>query len=399
MANYKYRAQTADGKIVSGSMNAVDQQDLHNRLKMKDLMLLDAKGEEDKKYYKPFSAKVLAEYARQIGTLLRSGVTLVRALQMLSEDEAATAYEKAVYGTITANVMQGVPFSEAMEKLGGVFPPLMINMFRAAESSGNMDSTALKIADQYAKEDHLNAKIKSATTYPKILMVVLVIVIAIIFGYVMPQFDELFSSMPVLPTPTRIMMAISAFFKNHFFAIIIFCICVYVAWYFLKKIPKVQYIIDRTLIHLPKIGRLMKVIYTARFARTMASLYTSGIPIISCLQIARNTIGNSYIESQFAQVIADTQAGETLSYSLGKVDGFINKMISSVKVGEEAGSLDSMLESLAGDLEFESERAIGQMVALIEPVMIFVMAALVGFIMISVITPIYQSYNYIGANS
>ena len=399
MANYKYRAQTAEGKIVTGSMNAVDQQDLHNRLKMKDLMLLDARGEEDKKYYKPFSAKVLAEYARQIGTLLRSGVTLVRALQMLSEDEAATAYEKAVYGTITANVMQGVPFSEAMEKLGGVFPPLMINMFRAAESSGNMDGTALKIADQYSKEDHLNAKIKSATTYPKILAVVLVIVVAIIFGYVMPQFDELFASMPVLPTATRIMMAISDFVKGHFIAIIVFCICVYIAFYFLKKIPRVQYIIDRTLIHLPKIGRLMKVIYTARFARTMASLYTSGIPIISCLQIARNTIGNSYIEAQFTQVIADTQAGETLSYSLSKVDGFINKMISSVKVGEEAGSLDSMLESLAGDLEFESERAIGQMVALIEPVMIFVMAALVGFIMISVITPIYQSYNYIGANS
>lgn len=399
MANYKYRAQTAEGKIVSGTMNAVDEQDLHNRLKMKELMLLDARGEESKKYYKPFSAKVLAEYARQIGTLLRSGVTLVRALQMLSEDEAATNYEKAVYGTITANVMQGVPFSEAMENLGGVFPPLMINMFRASESSGNMDGTALKIADQYAKEDRLNAKVKSATTYPKILGFIIVVVIAIIFGYVMPQFDELFSSMPVLPLPTRIMMSISSFVKNNVLGIFIFCICVYVAVYFLKKVPRIAYELDRIKIHLPKIGRLMKIIYTARFARTLSSLYTSGIPIISCLQIARNTIGNSYIEKQFTQVIADTQAGETLSSSLSKVDGFIAKMISSIKVGEEAGSLDTMLESIADDMEFESERAIGQMVAMLEPVMIMIMAGLVGFIMIAVITPIYQSYNFIGANS
>ncbi len=398
MANFKYRAQTADGKIVTGTMTAVDEQDLHNRLKFKELMLLEAKGEADKKYYRPFSARVLAEYARQIGTLLRSGVTLVRALQMLSEDEAATPYERAVYNTVTANVMQGVPFSEAMENLGGVFPPLMINMFRASESSGNMDGTALKIADQYAKEDRLNSKVKSATTYPKILAFIIVVVVAIIFGYVMPQFDDLFSSMPVLPTATRLMIALSSFAKNNVLGIIIFVVCCFIAFYFLKKVPKVKYVIDRMLIHLPKIGRLMKVIYTARFARTLSSLYTSGIPIISCLSIARNTIGNTYIESQFSQVIADTQAGETLSFALSKVDGFISKMISSIKVGEEAGSLDTMLESVADDMEFESERAIGQMVAMLEPVMIMLMAAIVGFIMISVITPIYQSYQYIGAN-
>ncbi|MCR4691592.1 MAG: type II secretion system F family protein [Lachnospiraceae bacterium] len=399
MANYRYKAQTAEGKIVYGKMLATDEQDLHNRLKMKQLMLVEAKGETEKKYYKPFSAKTLAEYSRQIGTLLRSGITLVRALQMLCEDEAATSYEKAVYGTITANVMQGVPFSEAMEKLGGVFPPLMINMFRASESTGNMDGTALKIADQYSKEDRLNAKVKNATTYPKILAFIIVVVVAIIFGYVMPQFEELFESMPVLPLATRIMMWISGFVKNNLIGIIIFCVAVYAAIYFMQKIPGIKYVLDRAKVHFPKFGRLMKVIYTARFARTLSSLYSSGIPIITCLQIARNTIGNSYIEKQFDQVIADTQAGETLSGSLSKVDGFIGKMISSIKVGEEAGSLDTMLNSVADDMEFESERAIGQMVAMLEPVMIIIMALIVGFIMISVITPIYQSYSFIGAQS
>ena len=398
MPNFKYRAQAEDGSIVSGTQNAMDEQDLHNRLKMKNLMLLDAKGEAGKQYYRAFKAKQLSEFARQIGTLLRSGVTLVRALQMLSEDEAASDYEKEVFGTVTASVMQGVPLSDSMENLGGVFPPLMINMFRAAESSGNMDGTALKIADQYSKEDRLNAKVSSAMTYPKILSVIIVGVVAIIFGYVMPQFDELFASMGTLPLPTRIMMGISDFVKNRWYVILITVIVLWIVWYFIKKLPKVRYVLDKLKVHMPKIGKLMKVVYTARFARTLSSLYTSGIPIIGCLQIARKTINNTYIEAQFDRVIADTQAGVPLSQALGEVDGFIRKMISSIKVGEEAGSLEDMLESVADDMEFESERAIGQMVALLEPVMIIIMAVLVGFIMISVIVPIYQSYQYIGAN-
>ena len=127
-------------------------------------------------------------------------------------------------------------------------------------------------------------------------------------------------------------------------------------------------------------------------------MYSSGIPIISCLDIASKTIGNLYIEKQFKQVIADTTAGESLSNAVGKVDGFVKKIESSIRVGEEAGSLDTMLDSIADDMEFESERAIGQMVAYLEPVMIVLMAGIVCFIMISVIVPIYQSYQQIGAS-
>ena len=158
------------------------------------------------------------------------------------------------------------------------------------------------------------------------------------------------------------------------------------------------YYFDKFKIKAPKIGKLFKIIYTARFARTLNSLYSSGIPIVTCLSIAKTTIGNKYIESQFDDVIASVQAGNTLTVSLQDVDGFINKLTSSINVGEEAGSLDSMLASIAEDLEFESDKAITQMVAYIEPVMIVVMAAVVGFIILSVITPIYQSYQTIGSS-
>ena len=398
MPNYRYKAQDPDGKIVVGTMMAGDEQDIHEHLKTKNLMLLEAKDLTKSAHYKPLKTKSLAEYARQIGTLLRAGIPLIRCLQMLGEDESVTPYERRVYNDVTREVMQGIPLSVAMESLRGVFPMLIINMFRAAESSGGLDNTAMRVAEQYTKEDRLNAKVKNAMTYPKILMGLIVLVVGVIFGFVMPQFETLFEGMPSLPLPTVIMMAISDFVAKFWYAIIIGAVLFFIAMYFVKKIPKVQYLLDYCMVHLPKIGKLFKVIYTARFARTMSSLYSSGISIVQCLDIASHTIGNRYIESQFKQVIADTMAGEKLSISLGKVDGFVKKLESSIRVGEEAGSLETMLDSIADDMEFESERAIETMVAYLEPVMIVVMAVIVGFIMISVIVPIYQSYQTIGSS-
>ena len=398
MANYRYRAQGADGKIVSGKLPANSEQDLHNKLRDTGLMLLDYKSSEKSKRYKALKSKALADYSRQIGTLLRAGVSLVKALQIMSEDESVTEYERSVYREVTTYVIQGVPLSDSMRNLPGVFPPLIINMYKAAEESGKLDATALRMADQYTREERLNAKIKSAMTYPKILGVLIIVVVAIIFGFVLPQFKPMFDQMDSLPFTTKVMMAISSFVGKYWYTLFIAAAVIWLLIYFLKKIPIVVYYFDKFKIRAPKIGKLFKIIYTARFARTLNSLYSSGIPIVTCLSIAKTTIGNKYIESQFDDVIASVQAGNTLTVSLQDVDGFINKLTSSINVGEEAGSLDSMLASIAEDLEFESDKAITQMVAYIEPVMIVVMAAVVGFIILSVITPIYQSYQTIGSS-
>ena len=152
---------------------------------------------------------------------------------------------------------------------------------------------------------------------------------------------------------------------------------------------------DKLELHLPIIGKLRKVIYTARFARTLSSLYSAGVSIMSCLQIAKDTIGNTYIESQFEKVIADVRNGNNLSDAISKVDGFTKKLSSSVSVGEETGTLDHMLLSVAKQMEFDSDMALNKLVSYLEPVMIVVMAVVVGFIMIAVIQPIYGSYQNI----
>ena len=399
MPLYKYRAQTEEGKQISGKLQANDEQDLHEKLRAQKIMLTDSKAVSEKKYYRLLKTKQLSDFSRQVGTLLHSGVSLVRALKIIAEDEAITPAERDVYNQVLQFVLQGIPLSDALEKMNGIFPSLIINMYRAAETSGTLDQTALRMAEQYSKEDRLQKKVKSSLLYPKILAVMIVGVVAIIMGFVMPQFKALFDAMPSLPPATQVLFAISNFVQTRWYVLIICIFLIVIGLRFLFKVPAVRYGLDKLKVHLPKFGKMNKVIYTAHFARTLSSLYSSGIPIVTSLEIARKTIGNVYIDKQFDEVIARVKAGDTLSDSLEKVDGFIKKLTSAMHVGEETGSLDSMLNSTADDLDYEAEMTTTRMVTFLEPIMIVIMAVIVGFIMIAVITPIYQSYSSIGANS
>lgn len=398
MVTYKYRAQDENGKTISGTMQATDELDLHERLKQEKKYLIQAKAQADKVNIKRLRSDVVSEFAKNIGELLGAGVTLVKALRIISEDESIKPKEREVYTGLLKQVRSGVPLSEAMSASGDAFPPLFINMIKSAESSGSMDKIALQMSVHYEKEYRLNQKVKSSMTYPKILCVLIVIVVAIIMGYVIPQFKDLFSQMDSLPTSTTILLGISNFVKNKWYVLILAAVVLYIFFHVLFAIPGVRYAKDKLELKLPVIGKLRRVIYTARFARTLSSLYSAGISIINCLQIARNTIGNSYIEKQFDQVIADVRGGMNLSESIDRVDGFTKKLSSSISVGEETGALDTMLVSIANQMEYDSEVAMNKLVSYLEPAMIVVMAAVVGFVIISVIQPIYGSYATI-ANS
>lgn len=164
-------------------------------------------------------------------------------------------------------------------------------------------------------------------------------------------------------------------------------------------IPKVIWFIDKMKVKMPLIGVLQRKIYTARFARTMSSLYAAGIPIVTVLQVGRKTIGNAYIEGQFDQVISQVRAGGTLSEALEQVDGFVKKMAAAIRVGEETGSMDTMLDSNADAMEYEAEMATQKMVSFMEPAMIIVMGVIVAIVMLGVMMPLYGSYESMGAST
>ena len=398
MAAYRYKAKAEQGKTFSGTMNAVSEQDLHEKLKGDGKYLIEAKEQKGKDRTKKLRADKLSEFSRNLSKLIKAGITLVKALRIISEDESIKPQEREIYTEVLKNVRQGMTLSDALMEQGDTFPNLFINMMRSSENAGNMDTVAEEMAEYYSKEHRLNQKVKSSMTYPKILGVLIVVVVIVIMGFVLPQFDSLFAQMESLPTATKILMGLSDFVSHKWYVLIFAAVVLYIALKLVFSIPKVKYYKDKFEIHMPVLGKLKKIIYTARFARTLSSLYSAGISILTCLQIAKTTIGNTYIESQFDDLIAAIRSGETLSTALDRVDGFTKKLSSTVMVGEETGSLDSMLISIADQMDYESEIAIGKMVAMLEPLMIVVMAVIVGFIMIAVIQPIYGSYQSIAGS-
>lgn len=393
MAQYRYQAQTIDGKKIKGIMNAADEADLQLRLREDDAFLLSAKLVESGKRMQPFKPKVLADFSRQLGTLTASGVTLVRALNIIANGEAVKPKEKTIYEDMLRQLRQGIALSDAMESQNGAFPPLMVYMFRSAESSGNLDQVAMQMAVNYEKDHRLNTKISSSLVYPRILVLLIIGVILILTKFVLPQFQELFDQMEQLPVPTMILMAISDFMQKFWLLVIALLLGLWIGFKALLRIDRMRRRWHRMLIHMPLIGKLQKVICTSRFARTLSFLYTAGIPIVPSLQIARKTIGNDYIDAQFDDVIPLVRAGNNLSDGLDMVDGFVRKLADSIRVGEETGKLDTMLMSTAESMEYDADMAVTKMVSYVEPVMLIVLGIIVAFVMVAVFSALYGSYD------
>lgn len=372
-------------------MQAQGERELHGLLLEQGLYLI--RSEEIRERRRGYSLKIkeLEEYSRSLGTMLHSGIPLVKALTILSQEEGINPRAEKVYQGVLTQVRRGLPLSAAMEQQNA-FPPLMIFMFQAAEASGRLEQTAQKLAEHYSREYKLEGKVKNALIYPRILAVLLTGVTAFLIGAVLPQFEALFQLMEQLPLSTRILYGISYGITDYWYLVISGAVLIWLGWKMAAKIQAIRRFFDQRKLAVPMVGTLRKTIYTARFARSLSSLYSAGLPMVTALQIAKKTIGNTYLEGQLDEMIAKIKNGISLSEALGQADGFRKKLAFSVQVGEEAGSLDTMLLSVADGLEYDAEIAMNQMAAYLEPVMICVMALVVGFVMVAIMTPIYGSY-------
>lgn len=394
MARFRYTAKSMSGKTKRGTVEALTENALVQELKEQDLYLVEAKNLTEAKGYQKLKAKQLASFCKELSTLLASGVSLVRALDIISEQEGIDPREREVYQAVLLDLRKGIGLSDAMESKK-CFPDLMIGMLRAGEGSGNLDQVTERLALQYEKDYKLTQQVRSAMTYPAILLVMCVAIVILIVTFILPQFQSLFDQMDSLPVPTTILIAISHFLVEKWYAALLFVFVAVMIVRIIMAIPAVRRQIDYRKVHMPVFGKLFKTIYTARFARTLSSLYSSGMPIATALGIAGKTIGNSYVENQFDQVVTLVRSGIPMSQALREVDGLQKKLASTILVGEESGRLDVMLDSIALSMEADAEEATKRMVTLMEPLLIVFMALIVGFIMIAVMLPIYQSYSAI----
>lgn len=394
MARFKYVAKDMSGKIHKGTVEAASENALTQQLREENLYLVEAKDLNGAKKHKKLKAKQLAAFCRELSTLLASGVTLVRALDIISEQEGINKDERDIYKDVLQDLKRGISLSDAME-YKECFPDLMIGMIRSGEGSGNLDLVTQRLSIQYEKDYKLTQQVKSAMTYPCILLVLCVVIVILIVTFILPQFQSLFDQMESLPMITNILIAVSNFLVQKWYIALLIVAVIVALIRIIVGIPSVRRSVDWMKVHMWGFGKLFKVVYTARFARTLSSLYSSGMPLVSAVGVAAKTIGNGYVESQFDEVITMVRGGVPLSQGLREVDGLLKKLSSTILVGEESGRLDVMLDSIAETLEADAEQATKRMVTLLEPILIIFMALIVGCIMIGVMLPIYQSYSAI----
>jgi type IV pilus assembly protein PilC len=349
---------------------------------------------DDKRSSYRLKAGECAEFSRQLASMLGSGITLIRTLEILKDRDFKPRLT-AIYARLHRDIQKGHTLSEAMKLQPGAFPELLINMYASGEASGQIEQVAEKMALMYDREHKLNKKVKSAMTYPVVLMAVTLIVVMLIFTVVLPQFFELFEDAP-LPTVTQVTLGISKFLQSNWYWVVIAVFVIAFALRLLLRIWRIALFYDRYKLSIPVVGKLIKIIYTARFARTLSSLYSSGISMIRALEIGSTIVGNKYIQVQFDDVIKNVRNGVPLSESIGNVIGFDKKLTTSILIGEESGNLDTMLEATAESFDYEAEMATTGLVQIIEPLLIVMMAVVICGIMLSVMLPLLTLYQSVG---
>lgn len=397
MPVYKYKASRINGKTVAGEMQASGRAQLQSQLQEQNLFLTSCAEVQNTAAAKKLNALQLAEFCRELGTMLGAGVPLIRALSIMAKRDIPKK-QKEVYTKLYRALKQGSMLSDAMAQQGNVFPDLLISMYRASEASGQMDVTSEKMAVHYEKAYRLNKKVRSAMVYPIILSCVTLLVLLVVFLVVLPKFFALFETLDTaLPPITQFMLDLSIGLKNNWLFVLIGVLLLVLGLKMLFTIAAVKRWGDRTKLRLPIVGRLMRTICTARFARTLSSCYASGLSIIASLNNTRDTVGNTYIAAQFPKLISDVRSGKSLSQSIRGVDGLDGKLSATIQIGEETGKLYEMLNSMAESFDYESEIALGRLTAMLEPIMIVIMAVVIGTVIISVMLPLTTLYDAIGS--
>jgi type IV pilus assembly protein PilC len=393
---YTYRVRDQRGSLVTGEMLADSPALVINRLREMNLVPLEIKakraGLKREISLRPGKVKLkdLAVFSRQFATMVNSGLPLLRTLGIL-EEQTDSSQLKKVLGELRLDVERGNSLSGALAKHPRTFSPLYISMCRAGETAGNLDQILLRLADTIEKEVTLRQKVKSAMTYPIVVFVMVILILAAMLLFVVPTFKDLYSSLGgTLPLPTRILLGVSDAFRKFFWVVILLAIGA--GWLFRRwiKTERGRRAFDRFKLRVPIFGSLFQKTALARFARTLGVLSRSGVPILQALDIVKDTVRNEVVADAVRDVQSGVKEGESIAAPLGAHKVFPPMVVQMMAVGEETGQLDQMLEKIADFYDEEVAATVDSLTSLIEPVMIAVVGGAVGLIVISLYLPLFR---------
>ena len=396
MKKFSYTAKDVRGIQSKGVIVASDEKEFMAKMREKGLFVITSKESDsnDAKTTHKFNTKELAFNCRQLSAMLSSGLTLVKSLDILCREQEKES-AKVIWRDVYENVQKGESFSASLEMHEGAFPQFLTSMVSAGESSGSLDVIMKRMSDHYAKENKLHNVIKGAMVYPVILLVLTVVIVIGLFAFIMPTFLEMYENPDDMPGLTKALQAVSNFITKRWYVLIIVTLLLIFGIIYALKVPSLRLKIDRMLIKGPGFGPLIVKVYTGRFARTLSSLYSSGIPMVECLERSSAILGNSYIDQCFENVIDEVKQGETLSSAIQRTEIFDSMFCSIIYVGEESGALDDILEKTSDYYEEESESAIQRLVGMLEPVLIIVLGVVIGLVVAGVYPALYGSFDSI----
>ena len=396
MKKFSYTAKDVRGIQSKGVIVASDEKEFMAKMREKGLFVITSKESDsnDAKTTHKFNTKELAFNCRQLSAMLSSGLTLVKALDILCREQEKES-AKVIWRDVYENVQKGESFSASLEMHEGSFPQFLTSMVSAGESSGSLDVIMKRMSDHYAKENKLHNVIKSAMVYPVILLVLTVVIVIGLFAFIMPTFLDMYENPEDMPGLTKVLQAVSNFITKRWYVLIIVTLLLIFGIIYALKVPSLRLKIDRMLIKGPGFGPLIVKVYTGRFARTLSSLYSSGIPMVECLERSSAILGNSYIDQCFENVIDEVKQGETLSSAIQRTEIFDSMFCSIIYVGEESGALDDILEKTSDYYEEESESAIQRLVGMLEPMLIIVLGVVIGLVVAGVYPALYGSFDSI----
>ncbi len=348
------------------------------------------------RFFERVTSKELHIFTRQLATLLGAKIPLVPSLTSLITQTTNPSF-KTIVAQIKESVNEGNTLTTAMGEHPKIFSSVYLNMIRAGEASGSLDIVLERLADFGEKQETLKGKLTAALIYPIVMALICIGVLFILITYIIPNITQVFVEMDrVLPLPTRILIGVSDFLKSYWLVVIIFIVALIAALKFFIKTKYGQQLWDHFLLKVPVIGNVLQKVILARFSSTLGSLLESGVGLIASMEIVKTLVNNSQVSQVVDEAIVQIREGKSMTLSLGNSPWFPPMFVQMVGVGEQAGTLEKMLNKVADAYEREVESAVMGMTALIEPIMIVGMGGIVGVIILSILLPIFEMNQMIG---
>uniref|UniRef100_A0A7C3J681 Type II secretion system F family protein n=1 Tax=candidate division WOR-3 bacterium TaxID=2052148 RepID=A0A7C3J681_UNCW3 len=398
MAKFKYKAKGKDGKIKEDSIEAPNKQKAEQILKAQGYQIISLGMDWSSIEIGGggIPTKVISIFTRQFSTMIAAGLPLMQCLRILHEQTENKAFKK-VLSEMISDVESGLTLADAMRKHKNAFSELYVNMVKAGEEGGALETILSRLATYLEKSEALTRKIKGAMIYPTIISIVMVIAVAVMLIFVIPIFAGMFTSFGgTLPLPTAILVNLSNFLRKNILFLIIAIVIIIVAVKSFQNTPQGRLFFDKLALSAPVFGDLQRKQVVARFSRTLATLLSSGVNIISALETTAKTAGNVVVEGAILKARTAIQEGESISLPLSKEKVFPPMVVQMIRIGEETGGLESMLIKVADFYDEEVDAAVEALMSALEPLIMVVLAVVVGGMMVAMYLPMFKMITLVG---